>query len=162
LELGIGIHTGPAQVGNSGSSRRLKYGPRGHTVNLASRVESATRHLGGHILLTAATQNQLAGEFVVRRICQARLPGVKEIVTLYELPEQPPADDWVDYCQRAEAALSKFEATDWKAAAKGFEELSSTDRGSRDLAVGRLLNAARKFATEPVTPAEPVIELSTK
>lgn len=162
LELGIGIHTGPAQVGNSGSSRRLKYGPRGHTVNLASRVESATRHLGGHILLTGATQAQLGDKFVVRRICQARLPGVKEIVTLYELPEQPPAADWIDYSRSAEEALSRFEAADWKRAAQRFEELSTSDRGSRDLALGRLLTAARKFANEPATTAEPVIELSSK
>jgi hypothetical protein len=87
---------------------------------------------------------------------------VKEIVTLFELPEQPPTEDWLDYSQRAEAALSEFEAADWESAAKSFEELSSTDRGSRDLAVSRLLNAARKFANEPATAAEPVIELSTK
>ena len=31
LRLGIGVHTGLAQVGNAGSSRRTKYGPRGAT-----------------------------------------------------------------------------------------------------------------------------------
>src|SRR5262249_52486127 len=33
IRLGMGLNTGRAQVGNSGSQRRLKYGPRGHTVN---------------------------------------------------------------------------------------------------------------------------------
>ena len=32
LALGIGINTGPAMVGNTGSSRKFKYGPHGHTV----------------------------------------------------------------------------------------------------------------------------------
>ena len=39
LRVGIGIHTGNAQVGNSGSRNRLKYGPQGTTVNIASRLE---------------------------------------------------------------------------------------------------------------------------
>ena len=38
LALGIGVNTGDALVGNTGSLRRLKYGPLGNTVNLASRV----------------------------------------------------------------------------------------------------------------------------
>jgi adenylate cyclase len=42
-QLGIGVHTGVAQVGNSGSKYKFKYGPRGHTVNLASRVQGATK-----------------------------------------------------------------------------------------------------------------------
>ena len=43
LQLGVGIHTGVVHVGNAGSCRRMKYGPRGANVNLASRVESATK-----------------------------------------------------------------------------------------------------------------------
>ncbi len=46
LSLGIGINSGPAQVGNTGSSRKFKYGPHGHTVNVASRVQDATKILG--------------------------------------------------------------------------------------------------------------------
>jgi len=45
LHLGIGINTGTAQVGNTGCTRKLKYGPHGHTVNLAARVQDAPRNL---------------------------------------------------------------------------------------------------------------------
>ena len=46
LRIGVGVHTGVAQVGNAGSSRRAKYGPRGANVNLASRIEGATKAVG--------------------------------------------------------------------------------------------------------------------
>jgi adenylate cyclase len=85
LRLGIGVNTGPAHVGNTGSSRRLKYGPHGHTVNLASRVQTATKALGVPLLVTAATQKRLPAAFVARPRDPVALPGVAEEVVLYEL-----------------------------------------------------------------------------
>jgi adenylate cyclase len=43
--FGVGVSTGPARVGNSGSQHKFKYGPLGNTVNLGSRVQGATKHL---------------------------------------------------------------------------------------------------------------------
>jgi adenylate cyclase len=59
LRLGIGLHTGIVQVGNSGSRRVKKYGPRGATVHLASRVEAATKAIGLPLVLTGATVTRL-------------------------------------------------------------------------------------------------------
>jgi class 3 adenylate cyclase len=53
LEMGIGIHTGIAVVGNIGSQQRTKYGAVGSHVNLASRIESYTT--GGQVLISDQT-----------------------------------------------------------------------------------------------------------
>src|SRR5207248_3044278 len=45
IKLGIGINSGIAQVGNVGSKIKFKYGALGNTVNLASRVQGATKHV---------------------------------------------------------------------------------------------------------------------
>jgi adenylate cyclase len=42
-EVGIGVNTGPAQVGNTGSTFKFKYGALGNTVNLGSRVQGLTK-----------------------------------------------------------------------------------------------------------------------
>src|SRR5262249_62377429 len=73
LALGIGINTGIAQVGNTGSSRKFKYGPHGHTVNLASRVQAATKKLGLPLRITEATRASLSPEVAVRRLGTGRL-----------------------------------------------------------------------------------------
>ena len=53
FEMGIGINTGEAVVGNIGSEQRAKYGVVGSAVNVAGRVEGAS--VGGQVLVSAAT-----------------------------------------------------------------------------------------------------------
>lgn len=54
LRLAIGGHYGPIVVGNIGSRERLEFAVLGDTVNVASRLESATRDVGCHCLASAA------------------------------------------------------------------------------------------------------------
>ena len=63
LALGVGVNTGDALVGNTGCLRRLKYGPLGNTVNLASRVEGATERLGVPLLITGTTRALIGDSF---------------------------------------------------------------------------------------------------
>lgn len=62
LEMGIGIHTGEAVVGNIGSDKRAKYGVVGTVVNLAARIEALST--GGQVLISGATRDALSVELV--------------------------------------------------------------------------------------------------
>ena len=53
FEMGIGLNTGEAVVGNIGSEQRAKYAVVGAAVNLAARVESAT--VGGQVFMSAGS-----------------------------------------------------------------------------------------------------------
>lgn len=85
LAVGVGINTGPAQVGNTGSKRKLKYGPHGLTVNLASRIQDATKKVGVPLLVSESVRLRLPEAFTTRRAATVELKGISEAVALYEL-----------------------------------------------------------------------------
>jgi adenylate cyclase len=91
LRVGIGINSGPAIVGNIGSSRRMEYTAIGDTVNLASRLESATKELGVGILISEYTHNALRGSFRFRSMGSVHVKGRVDPVLTYSLEETEPS-----------------------------------------------------------------------
>jgi adenylate cyclase len=86
LDIGIGLNTGVASVGNMGSVLRYGYTALGDTVNLSSRLEGLNKDYGTHILVNETTHAAVQGEgFLFRELDLIRVKGKFQPVILYEL-----------------------------------------------------------------------------
>ncbi len=83
IDVGIGVNTGPMNVGDMGSSYRRAYTVLGDAVNLASRLESATKQYGLRLLVGEATAVQ-APNHVLRLVDRLQVKGKTEPVKVYE------------------------------------------------------------------------------
>ncbi len=92
LKTGIGINSGPAIVGNLGSSIRFSYTAIGDTVNLASRLESATKKLGVDIIIGESVYRQVQDTLPCRALGAIQIPGKERPQPVYELCWQQVAD----------------------------------------------------------------------
>lgn len=161
--VGIGINTGPARVGNTGSQRKFKYGPLGNTVNLGSRVQGATKYLKTGMLLTAQTQQLLDDSFTTRRLCHARVVNIAEPVALYELRPQADAG-WQELRARYDEALGEFERRHFSKATAILGQLLDSHPGDGPSIV-LLSRSATLLADELAsrgTPFDPVWDLPGK
>ncbi len=62
LKIGIGLNSGPVVAGNVGGAGRFEFSVMGDAVNVAARVESATRDTGDEILISEGTRERLSSE----------------------------------------------------------------------------------------------------
>ncbi|NDC37885.1 MAG: adenylate/guanylate cyclase domain-containing protein [Proteobacteria bacterium] len=83
LKIGIGINTGSAIVGNIGSTKRLEYTAIGDTVNLASRLQAATKEQNTALLFSDFTHSGIRGVIASERLGAITIRGKSEPVTVY-------------------------------------------------------------------------------
>jgi class 3 adenylate cyclase len=137
----VGVHAGPALVGNFGGSKFFDYTAYGDTINTAARLEAANKFLGTRICVSAVVADS-AGNFQGRPVGDIVLRGRSEPLRAYE-PLTPAAFEGAATSQYSEA-FAKLEAGD-AAAMPAFAALVGThaDDALAGFHLKRLLNGAK-------------------
>jgi adenylate cyclase len=131
----IGLHTGVANVGNFGSSRRIDYTAIGENINLASRMEGLNKYVGTTVLLTRDTRDGVGDQYVTRLVGHFILKGFEKVVEVYELvgdkDSAEPTRAWRDTFSQA---LEQFQKRNFGVAESGFRrtlEIKAEDGPSK-------------------------------
>ena len=87
VEIGVGINTGYAVVGNMGSDTRFDYSAIGDAVNLAARLESSTKEVGEDIVIGYDTisSSTFSDQIILKELESIFVKGKEKPIKIYTL-----------------------------------------------------------------------------
>jgi len=122
LSVGIGVHSGSVISGSVGARGRMDVTSIGDTVNLAARLEGATKSYGTDSLISAVVYDEVKDLYLCREIDLLTVKGKRQPVRIFELlQERVKASDRMHEIQRVfEEGLALYRQQAWTGAEKCF------------------------------------------
>jgi len=85
IDIGIGLNTGMATVGEMGSSQRSDYTVIGDPINLGARLESLCKYYGSKCNISEFTKSHLKGDYIFRDLDLVVVKGKSEAIKIWQV-----------------------------------------------------------------------------
>ena len=153
----IGLHTGPALVGNLGTATRFQYTAVGGTVNFASRLQLLNKVYRTEIIASQATRDAAGDGYEWRRLDRVRTAEAGEAEWVHELIDRrdAPSARVLDARDRYEWALDRLMSGEPDVAARAFARLAEAWPDDRATAI--MLARAEAVLRAPGMPLPEIV-----
>jgi adenylate cyclase len=150
ISMRVGLATGPALVGNVGSTTKFNYTVMGDTVNLASRLEGGAKVYGTLSLLADSTVEAAGDAVPVRELDRLTVKGRTEPVTVYEVVAGAPTPARAEAHARYAVGLQAYRARRFAEAREHF--VAALKAEPDDGAARALLEQCEHYLLAPPPP----------
>ena len=148
LSIGIGVNHGEVIVGNIGAKQRMEFTVLGDGVNLAARLESATKQFHTDILVGEQVEKLTREKFIYRTVDLLTVKGKTKPVEVFSLMgdrSQPPSA-WLDVYHEA---VRLYRARKFSAAAEQFKTAHYRIGGAGDFLCEMYLSRCAAYELSP-------------
>ncbi len=129
VNIGIGITTGIATIGEIGSIGRSDFTIIGDNVNIASRIESLCKYYGSSLMISEDTKDKLTGEYIFRYLDNIQVKGKDKSIKIWEVLDSNIYDEkFKQELEKYNKAIELYYAQKFKEAIILFEELESINK----------------------------------
>jgi adenylate cyclase len=148
IRIGVGINTNVVRVGNFGSDDKFDYTVIGDGVNLASRLQGATKKYGVQILVSENTWKRLDNRVAGREIDRIQVVGRLEPTRIFNPMGVHPLDERTQkFLDRFQAGITAFHNRRWQDACTHFHEAKELDGDDRPTIY--YIERCEQFIAEP-------------
>ena len=147
LKFGIGINHGEAVVGNLGSEEKREVSAIGDAVNLASRLEGATKEYHTDLLLGEKVAPLVHEAFLLRTVDLLQVKGKTQPVEVFGVISERPTGAEPDWLQHFEKGVRLYRQREFEAALACFTESSRLQSG--DWLTEEYVRRAQQYVENP-------------
>ena len=163
IDIGIGLNTGLAIVGEMGSIQRSDYTVIGDSINLGARLESLCKYYDSRLNISNFTKNKLKEEYVFRFLDYVTVKGKDEAVEIWQVHSLKKINkEQEKELELHHKAINFYKNSKFKEALTIFEELENNENKTNQNIYKIYITRCKEFISSPPKSFDGVYEHSSK
>jgi len=163
IDIGIGLNTGLAIVGEMGSIGRSDYTVIGDSINLGARVESLCKYYDSRLNISNFTKNALKGEYTFRFLDLVTVKGKEKPVEIWQVYSKEDTNDKLkEELNLHHKAIDFYKNADFNKALEIFEKLESNENKTNKNIYNIYINRCKKYINHAPKNFDGIFEHQSK